>query len=181
MFKRYALIVVILGLVISAAGCGYTTRSALSSRYSSIYVDSFTNQIKITEEQSDTRMYRGYRHGLETEVTRAVIDRFLLDGNLKVAGQADASLILKGDLIDFRKEPLRYDANDTVEEYRIIITVNMELEDVREGKVLWRERHFAGESSYRTSGSLAKGEDAAIKDAVSDLARRIVERSIEGW
>lgn len=168
-------------LTIFASGCGYTTRSALSSSHGSIYVDSIANKIKITEEQSDARMYRGYRPGLEADVTKATIDRYLFDGNLRIAPREDASLILEGSLVDFRKEPLRYDANDNIEEYRIMVVVDIVLKDAKSGKTLWKESNFSGESTYRTSGSLAKSESSAISDAVSDFARRVVERTVEGW
>ena len=172
-----------LALVLTAlvSGCGYTTRSLLPSDTKTIYVANFTNSINITEEQSNLRMYRGYRPGMEIDLTKAVIDRFIFDGNLKIAQEASSDIALRGELIDFKKEALRYDANDNVEEYRIKLIVNLELSNTRTGKIVWKEKAFAGETTYRTGGSLAKSEDTAVKDAISDLARRIVERTIEAW
>jgi len=179
MMRKYPVILTVFILFIS--GCGYTTHSMLAPELKSIYVNSFVNKIKLTAEQSDARMYRGYRPGLEADVTKDVIDRFLFDGNLKIMNRENADLILEADLMDFRKEPLRYDANDNIEEYRLILTVDAELKDRKSGKVIWRESRFSGESTYRTSGNLAKSESSAIDDAAADLARRIVERTIEGW
>ena len=82
---------------------------------------------------------------------------------------------------DFRKEALRYDANNNIEEYRIALVVNLELTDQKSEKAVWTEGGFSGEAVYRTSGSLAKSETTAIRDAAKDLARRIVERTVEGW
>lgn len=163
------------------AGCGYTTQSLLPSNFKTIYVDNFANMISVTAEQSDARMYRGYRPGMEIEITKAVRDRYIFDGNLKIANEDASDIMLSGALTDFRREPLRYDRNDNVEEYRIKITVEMELKETKTGKKLWRENAFSGETTYRTGGSLAKSEAAALKDAISDLARRIVERTVEGW
>ena len=177
--KHIGILLFICMLVVS--GCGYTTHSLLPSHFKSIYVDNFKNSIRVTAEQSDQRMYRGYRPGMEIEVTKAVIDKFLLDGNLKIATQPNADIILKGALIDFRREALRYDANDNVEEYRIKLIVNLELRDAKTDKVIWTENGFTGETTYRTGGSLAKTETAAVQDAITDLARRIVERTIEAW
>lgn len=164
------------------SGCGYTTRSQLSSDLRSIYVENFTNKISVTEEQGDARMYRGYRPGMEVDITKAVIDRFIFDGNLKVVNIVeDSDIILKGELIDFKKEALRYDRNNNVEEYRVRAVVNIELKSARTDKTVWKEKEFAGEATYRTGGSLAATESASIKEATSDLARRVVERTIEGW
>ena len=168
-------------LALGLSGCGYTTSSLLPPSIKTIYVKNFTNSINVTAEQSELRMYRGYRPGMETEITKAVIDRFMLDGNLKIASEEKADLVLKSELIDYKRDSLRYDANDNVEEYRIKLIVSMQLEDASRGALLWAEKSFAGETTYRVSGSGAKSESAAIRDAIADLARRIVERTIEAW
>ena len=117
---------------------------------------------------------------MELEATRAIRDKFVFDGNLKVTDQKNADLILKGELVDFRNEALRYNRSDNIEEYRIRIVVNMEMQ-TKDGKTRWKENNFAGESLYRPTGGLAKTETQAITDANDDLARRIVERTVEEW
>lgn len=179
MIKRY--LVLALAIVFCLAGCGYTTRSLLPSNYKTIYVDSFGNKIKITAEQSNVRMYRGYRPGLEADLTKEIINQFLFDGNLKIASQDSANIILKGELVDFRKEPLRYDANDNIEEFRLVLTVNIELTDAETGKMVWKEKNFSGETTYFTQGPLAIDENTAVVKGIQDLARRIVERTVEAW
>jgi hypothetical protein len=162
-------------------GCGYTTRSLLPANFKTIYVENVANRINVTAEQSNLRMYRGYRPGMEIELTKAIIDRYLFDGNLKVAPEGKADLILKTELVDYKRDALRYDANDNVEEYRIKMIINMELFDAKNGSVVWKERGFAGEITYSTQGSLAESEQAAVRRAMEDLARRVVERTIEAW
>ena len=163
------------------SGCGYTTRSLLPSELKTIYVDNFVNKINMTAESSDARMYQSYRPGMEIDVTKAIRDKYLFDGNLKIADTKSADLILKGELVDFRNEALRYNRNDNIEEYRVRIVVNLELINAKDGSTRWKEAGFAGESLYNTTGSLAKSEADAIKDARADLARRVVERTIEEW
>ena len=173
-------LIVLFSVIFFVAGCGYTTRSLLPSEFKTIYVENFVNKIDVTAESSDVRMYRGYRPGMEIEVTKAIRDKFLFDGNLKVSDSKDADLILKGDFVDFRNEALRYDRSDNVLEYRIRLVVNMQMQ-TKDGKVRWAENNFAGEQLYRTTGALSKSETSAIKDAADDLARRVVERTIEEW
>ncbi|MDP3730863.1 MAG: LPS assembly lipoprotein LptE [Candidatus Omnitrophota bacterium] len=175
------LIVVSLAAVFFITGCGYTTKSLLPSNLKTIYVDNLVNKIKVTEESSDSRMYRGYRPGMELEATRTIRDKYLSDGNLKIADPETADLILTGELVDFRNEALRYNRDDNIEEYRIRIVVNLEMKNAKSGTVRWTENNFAGESLYRTTGTLAKSEATAIKEADDDLARRVVERTIEEW
>ncbi len=163
------------------SGCGYTTKSLLPSNLKTIYVDNLVNKIRVTAESSDERMYRGYRPGMELEATRTIRDKYLTDGNLRIADAGTADLILTGELIDFRNEALRYDRNNDVQEYRVRIVVSLQLKNAGDGKVRWAENYFAGESLYTTSGPLAKSETTAIKEANADLARRVVERTIEEW
>lgn len=174
-------LIVFLSILLFIPGCGYTTRSLLPSNFKTIYVDNFVNNIKISAEQSNLRAYRGYRPGMETTIRKAVMDRFLSDGNLKLASEDSADLVLHGSLQDYKRDPLRYDNNDNIEEYRVILIVSLVLEDVKAGKTVWTEKNFAGETTYRTGGSYAVSENAAVDAAIVDLARRIVERTIEAW
>jgi hypothetical protein len=68
-----------------------------------------------------------------------------------------------------------------VEEYRLNLVVNLKLWDNKENKLVWQENRFTGETTYFTMGPQAKSEDSAMNDALTDLARRIVERTVEQW
>jgi outer membrane lipopolysaccharide assembly protein LptE/RlpB len=163
------------------AGCGYTTRSMISNKYKTIYVAPFINKIDITSESDTGNRYRLYYPRLETDVTRSVINKFLFDGNLKPVKEQSADLILKGEVVSFRKDPVSYDNNDDVTEYRVGIQVNISLWDTKENKLLWQENNFTGEKSYFTTGSLAVSEGTAVNNTITDLSRRIIERAVEQW
>lgn len=163
------------------SGCGYAAGSLLPPGQKNIYVDNFKNGIDVGEENTEYSKYALYRPGMENDITRAIVDRFTFDGNVKIADRDNADIMLTGTLSDYRKEALRYDNADNVEEYRVKITVDMELIRPRDSKVLWREKAFTGESTYNTTGKFATSEQLARDEAVEDLARRIVERTVEGW
>lgn len=177
----FALAIVVL---ISLSSCGYSIRSLSYSRNAKIYVKPFENKVdlNITDEYSDRYPYKLYRHRLETKITDAVINRFLLDGYLKVISNEEvADLIVEGELTNYEKQPLRYDDASNVEEYRANLIVNVALRDVKKDELVWEEKGFVGYSEFFTTGSQAKSEDTAIDEAVEDLARRIVERTVEDW
>jgi hypothetical protein len=153
----------------------------ISDNYRTIYVMPFINKVDITNERGAANKYRIYRPTLETEVTKAVTNRLLLDGNLKPVKEEAADLILKGELIEYRKDPIRYDDNDNVTEYRVNIIVNLILCNRLENKIVWQENGFTGNTTYFTVGSDAKSEDTALNDASRDLATRIVGRIVEQW
>ena len=168
-------------IVTALCGCGYTTRSMISNKYRTIYILPFVNKTDITNESYTASKYRLYRPHLETDITTSVVNKFLFDGNLKPVKEQNADLILKGELVDFRKDPLRYNNNDEVLEYRVNLVINISLWDKKENKLVWEENNFTGDTSYFTTSTLQKSEPTAINDALADLARRVVERVVEQW
>lgn len=176
--KRLIIIVSFLFLI---AGCGYSTKSLLPSDQRNIYVEPFVNKIDLTSETTQSSAYRIYRPLLESDITKEVIDRFIYDGNLKITSLDQADLILSGQLINYNRQPLRYSDDDDAEEYRLNIIVNIKLTNAKNDTLSWAENNFIGDTTYFTTGSLAKTEATAIEEALKDLARRIVERTTEGW
>jgi Lipopolysaccharide-assembly len=181
MVRRSSFLVLLIFLSIVSSGCGYTAGSLLPSGLKTIYVDNFKNTIDVGKETTEGSKYALYRPGIENDVTNAIVNRFTFDGNLKIVPKEKADVILQGKLTDYRKEALRYDNADNVEEYRVKITVEMKLVKTSDDKVLWSENAFTGESTYNTTGSFVTTEEAARDKALEDLARRVVERTIEGW
>lgn len=178
---RFFLFFILGILFFSFSGCGYTTRSMISGKYKSIYVTPFVNKIDITDESYIGSKYKVYRPLLETDITKAVNNKYLFDGNLKPVKKESADMVLKGELMDFRRDPLRYTDSDDVAEYRLNLVVNISLWDNKEDKLIWEEKGFTGQFSYFPVGALATSESTAINNAIDDLARRIVERTVEQW
>ena len=137
----------------------------------------------MTDELSlEQYRFRTYAPHLETDITKAVIDRFINDGHLQVVKQNEADVILSGELIDYLRQPVRYGAdNETVEEYRINIVCSVRFKEIKNDALKWQEPRLIGDSSYSLTGTYASSESSAISSAVTDLARRIVNRTIEGW
>ena len=175
--RRLMSIVYCLLSMVLLSGCGYTTSSTLPSSIKTIHVEPFKNNIDFAQE--------GHRNIylplLEVKVQNAVINRFLFDGSLKIADAGRADIILKGELISYERTVLRYTDEEDAQEYRIHITVSLELWNTKNQEVSWKESGFVGEATYFVSGSLAKSEESAVDEAITDLARRVVERTIEDW
>lgn len=163
-------------------GCGYTTHANLNKTgFRTIYVSPFVNKVDTTSEFSEGRRFATYFPLLENTVTNAVVDRYVFDGNLRIVREDDADLVLKGQLVNYRRDSLRDSEDDTPEEYRVTIFVNIILTDNKTKTVIWERNEFAGDSSYFTTGQFIKSESQAVQDAAKDLARRIVETTVEAW
>lgn len=170
-----------LALILPAAGCGYTTRPGLASHLRTIYVKPFTNQIDVTRLTSGNERFPIYRHQMEVDITRAVVNRYQFTGLLRPSRSERADCRVEGDLIDFHRDPLRYSASSQVEEWRLNIVVNLRFIDQTTGEMLWEESSFTGDTTYFAIGPNTESESRALDRAVTDLARRIVERTVESW
>lgn len=166
------------------AGCGYTTRPGLPSHLRTIYVKPFVNKIDVTVLSTGNERFPIYRHRMEVDLTNAVISRYQFTGLLRPASIERADARLEGELITFRRDALRYNASQQVEEWRLNIVVNLRFIDQKSGEVMWEESGFTGDTTYFAIASgtnAAESETSALDRAITDLARRVVERSVENW
>lgn len=163
------------------AGCGYTTRPGLPSNFKTVYVKPFVNKIDITQIQTGYQNFPIYRPAMETDITRAVIKRFQFTGLLRPASPEKADTRVEGELVEFRRDALRYTASQQVEEWRLNVVVDLRFYDQSTNLPLWEESRFTGDATYFSTGPNAQTEAAALDKAIDDLARRVVERSVESW
>ena len=167
--------------VFSFAGCGYTTKAKLPEGVQALHIEPIKNAIDLSTEVSDKTRFKVYRPGLEVDITHAITNRFVFDGNLRVVSADKADAVLRAKLIDYRRDPLRYTSEDDIQEYRLNVTIDAALIDARTQEVLWHETSLTGDATFFLSGSRAISEDEATAKAVEDLARRVVERTVELW
>ena len=167
--------------VVLLTGCGYTTRPGLASHLRTVYVKPFVNKTDITKIQSTDGRFPLYRHKMEVDITEAVINRYQFTGLLRPSGPERADCRLEGELVSFRRDALRYNASQQVEEWRLNVVVNLRFFDQTTKTLLWDEPSFTGDTTYFTLGANVESEPAALDRAIKDLAKRIVERTVEDW
>lgn len=162
------------------AGCGYTTKSLLPENIQRVHVAPVVNTIDLSAEISDKTPFRVYRPGLEVELTNAIINRYIFDGTLKVTAPEKADALFEATLVDYRRDALRYSEGEDVQEYRLSVTIDAVFKDKTTGKELWSKR-IVGDTTFFLAGPRAISEDQAATRAVEDVARRVVEATIEYW
>lgn len=167
--------------VFLSTGCGYTSRTLLPENVRAVHVAPIKNAIDLSSEIGDKTRYRVYRPGIEVELTDAVINRFVFDGHLKVSSLEEADAVVEAKVVEYRRDPLRYTDSDDVQEYRISVVADVVVYRRPGRRVIWREKNLIGESSFFLSGARAISEDEAAALAVKDLARRVVEQTLEVW
>jgi outer membrane lipopolysaccharide assembly protein LptE/RlpB len=124
---------------------------------------------------------------VDVEVTQAVVDEFIVDGRLRVTGLDEAALALRGRVLKFEVSPLSYNAQAYVQQYRVHLTVEATLEDLRTKKILWQERGIS--SNFIADYAVSIGDirltriakETAIKKASQDIAWTLRSRVLEGF
>jgi len=162
-------------VLIVLAGCGYTNQITLPYNEAvTIAVPTFRNSIPPENLLTNVA-------GLEIDITQAVIDEMVKDGNLKVVDRDKADLVLIGDIVAYEQEPFRFSRFEEVDEFRLFITVALRLEDQRTDEVYWIEERFSGDTQYFINGPREVPEEEAAEIAIQDLADRVVNRVVEDW
>ncbi len=156
------------------SGCGYTQNVKLPNDIKTIAVETFKNEIPPEEQFA-------YRAGLEIELRNVLVEQFLQDGNLKVVDESQADAVLKGSVISYKQESLRFDRLESVEEYRLFLVVKFQLIDRRTNKVIIDEPNFSGRAEFFVNRNPAAVRRSSANSATVDLARALVNRIVEEW
>jgi hypothetical protein len=155
--------------VVTMAGCvGYQLGTTLSKNLSSIHMPTFIN--KCGEPQ------------VENETTSAAKTEFQKDGTLSIANAEEADLKLDVTLVKYDLEPLRFDKTDprTAEEYRLKLTADLVLTQVKPNKILLKKR-VEVQTTFYSGGDIISAKHTALPKAAADLAHNIVENVVETW
>ena len=151
--------------VLMLASCGYTTRSLVSEKSSTIAVPVFDNVTR--------------RRDLEWEITRAVVEEIHSRTHLRVVDLSDSpDLILVGSLVDVDELLLSKRRRQRLRESAVLVTAEIEVKG-RTGDVVLEKRRVTERESFTPFA----GEDVrtAREEAVRTLAERIVRELETGW
>jgi len=160
--------------ILALSGCGgesvYTAKPLLlPTHIRSIAVRPFINNTNIP--------------GLERKLLLRVTEEFMREGRLPVvSNENDASGIIAGDIARYIREPLSYDANHVVEEYKLWVVIDFKFIDRVNRTQLWEEPRL--EQSYRYFVETRPGgrtEEEAREELWRLFASDIVKRTIEGF
>ena len=180
-------LLLIFGIIVVAGGCGYTVASTLSQRYRTIHIPAARNTIK--------------EYDLQAPLTNALIRKFTVNGRLRVVDAERSDLRLETDINGYRLDPITYDDEDRVAQFRVTVVAAARLMDARAGTEIWNEQRVVGTSSFMVSRlvpsvtprgntdffastvrSFPSGnEGEATTEALEDLASQILYLTVERW
>jgi len=160
------------------SGCGYTTRGFIQTE-KNIVITPVINNIKITPEGRRYSNFTTYPILIEKRLTNVLVNKFNIDGHLRVSENKADALKLSCVINDYKRETTRYTNTDDVEEQKLRLTVHMKLINYKDEVI--KEKDVVGETSYFLSGLNSISESSAQDKLIDDTTRRIVEAVIEEW
>jgi outer membrane lipopolysaccharide assembly protein LptE/RlpB len=165
--RARALLLLLLLYVAGLGGCGYTVRGTLPAHIQTIAVPIFRNR---TQEP-----------GVESLITRAVVEAFSTNGRLRVVRSEQADAILDGEIIGYTIASVAFDRDANVRLYRLIVTANLRLRDMRQQTVLFQQNDVREQADFRVQDAVSQTiarEETALRTAATDIGRAIVNLTV---
>jgi outer membrane lipopolysaccharide assembly protein LptE/RlpB len=157
-----------LGLVaIAVAGCGYSFRGTLPEHIQTVAVPVFVNK---TGEPR-----------IESLLTNGVVEAFSTNGRLRVVKREDADAVLEGEVIGYSVQSISYDSQANVRQYRLVVTMNLKLLDMKKSAVLFEEHGLREKADFNVQNAVSQTisvEETAVRTAAIEIGRAIVSLTV---
>lgn len=150
-------------LAIFLCGCVYSFNKGGKSSIESLYVERFENK---TPE-----------FGLAERTSDIVINAFIDDGTVKIVPQDNADAILYAEITSYTRRPNKFDENDVVSEYKIVIGFRVTLKNPADQTDLWTES-WTPEGIYQADSETE--EDGELR-AVNQLVVLVIGKTTRSW
>jgi len=157
-----------LGLLAAAiAGCGYSFRGTLPDHIQTVAVPVFVNK---TGEPR-----------IESLLTNGVVEAFSTNGRLRVVKREDADAVLEGEVIGYSVQSISYDSQANVRQYRLTVTLNLKLLDMKKNAVLFEEHSLSEKADFQVMNAVSQTisvEETAVRTAATEIGRAIVSLTV---
>jgi outer membrane lipopolysaccharide assembly protein LptE/RlpB len=157
-----------LGALLVLAGCGYSLRGTLPPHIKTVSVPIFVNR---TQEPA-----------VEGFITRAVVEAFSTNGRLRIAPSGQADAILDGEIIGYEVIAIAFDQAANIRQYRLVVTLNLRMRDVRENRVLFQQTGVHEQADFRVLGTVSQTisrEETALREAATQIAQAVVSLAVD--
>lgn len=114
---------------------------------------------------------------LTERLTQLVTDAFIADGSIKVVPSEAAEALLFGTLLRYDRLPQRFDENDQVEQYKVVMVFEVILKGADAETELWKET-MTQEGIY---DALSESEEIGQTEATRRLVESIINKTTKSW
>jgi outer membrane lipopolysaccharide assembly protein LptE/RlpB len=153
--------------LLGVPGCGYSVRGTLPPHIKTVAVPIFANR---TQEPA-----------VESFITRAVVEAFSTNGRLRVVGTEQADAVLDGEITGYSVGSIAFDRDANVRQYRLVVTVNLRMRDVRRNTMLFQQNDVREQADFRVQNAVSQTiaqEETALRAAAVDIGRAIVSLAV---
>ena len=162
--EKYFPFLIPLLLFLFISGCGYRLRGTQELRedLQRVAILSFTN--KTVESR------------IENDLFNALVDEFARSKNLKVVAAGDADLLVSGSISAVENYSISYSPDDKTYEYRVVMTIDVEVTEARSRKVFWRRSAMQEVEEFKATDeplTIDRRKQAALKRICQVLAENI--------
>jgi hypothetical protein len=182
----------LLGLLYVLAACGdLPVKKSLPDTVKKIYIPAFINKTG--------------QPNIENDLTKKVVQNFIVDGRLSVAEKEQADAELVGTVQRYDRLVLTRDANQVPQQYKLQVMVDIDFNELKTGQLLWSTRsqvsltpgietpqdfdstnprslrEFTNYYVLNVAGVPPEDEPTAMDRVLEQMARRIVRRTLEGF
>lgn len=159
----------IIALVLGATACtgGYTFTGGDVGDAKTISVSNFPNYSEL------------FQPNLSLTFTEAVRDIFVQQTRLELVSR-EGDLQLEGEITDYKVDPVNAQADATVAQNRLTITVQVRFTNTLDEAKNY-DRRFSRYRDYDASQNLADVEEALIAEINQELAENILNAAIANW
>jgi outer membrane lipopolysaccharide assembly protein LptE/RlpB len=173
--KKLSLLWMWLTTLLLLAGCGYRLvgSSSLPAHIKKIAIPKFVNKTQEPE--------------IEDVLTQAMRTVFNRRGKVKLVGKETADALLSGIIFSYNDdEAIDFNDQNNPSQYRLTITVDIELQDLTTDRILWKEQQlqrtadFDGGEDYDLSEE-TENKRTALENLANDLAQEVLTLSTESF
>jgi hypothetical protein len=163
---RRKVVFALLGIVL-LSGCNYGFRGGggFPSHVRTVYVERFENQT--------------VQFNLENELYTKLIDELPRRLGVRTAGREVADVIVRGRVVRYDDAAPNYRPGERTEvlQRQVVVTLAVEVIDVRRNVILWESSGLTGNGVYNNSQTDAAGKVGAIEN----LVQRIIDGVQSQW
>ncbi len=130
------------------------------------------------------RMFRNdsWEPLVEKDVTAALKDEIAIDGRWMLTDKDNADILVDGSVKKVELEPLSYDQQERILEYRLVMHMDVEVSNIKTKKVIWKKNDFTSFADYRVTVDVTKSKirkEEAIKYASKRFAEDFIIRVLD--
>lgn len=135
---------------------------------------SYLNTVAIPLFENETAEF-----GVAEELTDALIIEFTRDGSLQINRPEDADVLINGKITNINERAGAFDQNETVEDIKIYITVQVTCMDKVKNQEMWSSR-ITQYGTYDPSEGL-DARQTAYEQAYTKIGQEIINKTVSNW